>query len=74
MPEVSPAILRWARETAGLTLDDAAERLDLREARGVSGSDRLAALEAGQNAPSRPLLLKMAKQYRRSLLAFYLPA
>lgn len=74
MPEVSPAILRWARETAGLTLDDAAEKLDLREARGVSGGDRLAALEAGDNAPSRPLLLKMAKQYRRSLLTFYLPA
>jgi Zn-dependent peptidase ImmA (M78 family)/transcriptional regulator with XRE-family HTH domain len=65
-------ILRWARETAGLSLEEAAEKLDLGEARGVPGVDRLAAYEAGEHEPSRPLLLRLAKQYRRPLLAFYL--
>ncbi|WP_085026294.1 XRE family transcriptional regulator [Ensifer aridi] len=72
MPKVNPSILRWARETAGLTLEDAAEKVGLGEARGVAGSDRLAMLEAGDSEPTRPMLLKMAAQYRRPLLTFYL--
>lgn len=72
MPNVNPEILRWARETAGLTLEDAAEKLNLGEARGVSGNERLAAYEAGEAVPSRPLLVRMSKQYRRPLLAFYM--
>ena len=72
MPKVNPAILRWARETAGLDEAEAAERLKIRDARGVSAVDRVRALEAGMDTPSRPLLVKMAKQYRRPLLTFYL--
>jgi Zn-dependent peptidase ImmA (M78 family) len=72
MPTVNPDILKWARETAGLTLEDAAQRLDLSEARGVSAEQRLAGYEAGEREPSRPLLLRMAKQYRRPLLTFYM--
>ncbi|MBB3302279.1 Zn-dependent peptidase ImmA (M78 family)/transcriptional regulator with XRE-family HTH domain [Rhizobium sp. BK077] len=72
MPKVNPSILRWARETAGLNLEDAAEKVGLGEARGVAGSDRLAMLEAGDSEPTRPMLLKMAAQYRRPLLTFYL--
>lgn len=72
MPKVNPSILRWARETAGLNLEDAAEKVGLVEARGVAGSDRLAMLEAGDSEPTRPMLLKMAAQYRRPLLTFYL--
>ncbi len=72
MPRVNHKILTWARETAGLSLAAAAQKLDLREARGVGPADRLAALEAGKVAPSRPLILKMAKHYRRPLLTFYL--
>ncbi len=73
MPRVNPDILRWARETAGFDIDEAARKLGLREARGVGPRDRLRALETGEAEPTRPLLLKMAKQYRRPLLAFYLP-
>lgn len=72
MPGVNPVILKWARETAGLTLQDAAEKLAIGEARGVPGDERLAAYEAGEREPSRPLLLRMAKQYRRPLLTFYM--
>lgn len=72
MPEVNPDILRWARETAALTLDEAARKIKLGDARGVSGPDRLAGLEAGTAAPSRSLLKRMSKQYRRPLITFYL--
>lgn len=74
MPRVNPDIIRWARETAGLTLDEATKKLDLRQARDVSAVDRLAALESGDEEPTRPLLKKMAKQYRRPLLTFYMTA
>ena len=70
--EVNPQILSWARRTAGLTREEAARKLGIRDARGVEAANRLAALEAGENEPTRPLLIKMAKQYRRPLLTFYL--
>ena len=46
-------------------MEDAAHALS-------STPTRIAAVEAGEEQPSRPLLLKMSKQYRRSLLTFYL--
>ena len=72
MADVNPAILKWARETAGLNLEAAARRIVLNTARGVSGSDRLAALEAGEGTPSPALLKRMAQQYHRPLLTFYM--
>jgi len=74
MPRVNPQIMRWARETAGLTLEEAAGKLDLHEAHSVSAVDRLAALEAGDAEPTRSLLVRMAKRYRRPLLTFYMTA
>ena len=72
MTEMNPEILTWARQTAGLTREEAVRKLGIRDVRGVAAVDRLAALEAGENEPTRPLLIKMAKQYRRPLLTFYL--
>jgi len=72
MPSVNPDILRWARETAGLSIEDAAAKLDISDARGATAADRLAAYEGGEREPSRPLLVRMAKQYRRPLLVFYM--
>ena len=72
MPRVNPAILAWARETAGLSLESAARKLAIRDARGVPGANRLAQIESGAVEPTRPLLVRMAKQYRRPLLTFYL--
>lgn len=74
MPAVNPAILIWARTTAGLTLRDAVAKVGIRDAGGVPAIDRLAALERGEGEPTRPTLVKMAQQYRRPLLAFYLNA
>jgi Zn-dependent peptidase ImmA (M78 family) len=67
MPALNPDILRWARETAGMSLEEAAGALQVKP-------ERLAALEAGTVDPSRSVLLRMSKQYRRSLLTFYLSA
>lgn len=47
-------------------MDSAAEALHIK-------TDSLKAVEGGETPPSRPLLLRMAKIYRRSLLTFYLP-
>ena len=72
MPQVNPDILLWARETAGLTPEEAVRKLGLNDARGVAAIDRLSNLESGEVPPTRAMLSKMAKQYRRPLLTFYL--
>lgn len=72
MSAIQPKILTWARETAGLSLDDATRALGLTDARGRTGGQRLEAMELGEDEPTRPVLLKMAKTYRRPLLVFYL--
>lgn len=71
---VNPEILVWARETAGLGHEGAVKKLGIRDAYGVAAVDRLHALEIGENKPTRAMLVKMAKQYRRPLLTFYLSA
>ena len=72
MPNVNPDILRWARETAGLSPEVAAKKLGINDARGIDAAARLLALESGEVAPTRPMLAKMAKHYRRPLLVFYM--
>lgn len=73
MPKVNPAILVWARETAGLPLADAARKLGYKDSRRATAASKLAALENGAAEPTRPQLARMAQHYRRPLLAFYLP-
>ena len=72
VPRVNPAILVWARETAGLSLDEAAARLPIGPAKGATPAERLATIESGEVAPTRALLREMAVRYRRPLIAFYL--
>lgn len=71
---VNPLILSWARTTAGLSLDQAARRLKIASARGQTPLQRLEALESGTTQPTRALLVRMARAYRRPLLVFYLQA
>ena len=66
MPKVNPHILIWARMTAGLSEEEAAKKL------GLSGPDRLKALETGERDPSRRQLLNISEKYRRPLLTFYM--
>src|ERR1039458_6458187 len=72
MSAIQPRILTWARETAGLSVEDAAHTLGLASARGKTGLQRLESMELGEEEPSRPLIVRMAKVYRRPLLVFYL--
>jgi Zn-dependent peptidase ImmA (M78 family) len=51
-----------------MSLEEAAKALS------ISNPERLANLEAGTEEPPRSVLLRMAKQYHRSLLTFYLAA
>ena len=72
MSAIQPRILTWARETAGLSVEDAAHTLGLTSARGKTGLQRLESMELGEEEPSRPLIGRMARVYRRALLVFYL--
>ncbi len=72
MPKVNPRIMVWARETAGLSEADAAQKIGLRAAHEVDAIARLARLEDGSDEPTRVTLREMARVYRRPLLTFYL--
>jgi transcriptional regulator with XRE-family HTH domain len=65
MAGFNPEIFKWARESAGLDVGEAAKALHIKQ-------ESLEGVEAGIE-PSRPLLLRMTQVYRRSLLTFYLP-
>ena len=71
--QINPKMLLWARETAGLSVEEAADKLGLKDTAKARGIDKLRALEAGERTPSRTQLLKAAAAYRRPLIAFYLP-
>ena len=72
MPSVNSEIVVWARETAGLTKEEAAGKLGLTDSRVSSAVDKLTAIEHGDKEPTRPQLIRMADHYRRPLLTFYL--
>jgi Zn-dependent peptidase ImmA (M78 family) len=64
---VKPELLRWGRETAGLTIEAAAKKIDTKPG-------RLLSWESGETRPTIPQLRKMAEVYKRPLAIFYLPA
>ena len=68
---ISPSILTWARETAGLSREDAAIRLGLSSSTRSTAIDKLDALERGDAKPTRVQLLKIAATYKRPLTTFY---
>jgi Zn-dependent peptidase ImmA (M78 family) len=72
MTVVNPDILIWARESAGLSPEAAVKKLGLNPTKAMSSLERLDAMESGIVEPTRPMLLKMAQQYRRPLVVFYM--
>jgi Zn-dependent peptidase ImmA (M78 family) len=64
---INPALVTWARETAGFKAAEAAKRLKVDE-------ERLAAWEdpANDESPSIPQLRKLAALFKRPLAVFYL--
>jgi Zn-dependent peptidase ImmA (M78 family)/transcriptional regulator with XRE-family HTH domain len=69
---INHEILVWARESAGLSLEDAANRLGLSSSETNSAAETLEEFEAGENFPTRIQLAKLAAVYRRPLITFYM--
>ena len=69
---INPGILAWARESASLSLEDAAERLGIKESATQSAAEKLGQMERGERFPTRNQLAKLASVYRRPLLTFYM--
>jgi len=69
---LNPHILIWAREAAGLSVDEAAHALGFKNTQERTAAERLQAMELGTEEPSRSVLLNMSRVYHRSLLVFYL--
>ena len=69
---VNPDILRWARENAALTIDEAARKLNLRDSKARTANEKLQLLERGDVEPTQAQLYRMAKAYFQPLLVFYL--
>jgi Zn-dependent peptidase ImmA (M78 family)/transcriptional regulator with XRE-family HTH domain len=63
---VTPDVLRWARETVGVTLSDAAARAGVSE-------ERVQAWESGEAEPTLAKLRALARLYQRPLSVFFLP-
>ena len=53
---INPDILKWARETAGLSLAEAAEKLGLKDTAKATAVEKLHKLETGERRP-RPNFL-----------------
>ncbi|MBI2934009.1 MAG: ImmA/IrrE family metallo-endopeptidase [Chloroflexi bacterium] len=72
---INPRILRWAREQASFSPEQAADRAGIRElkAKGLTGGERLATWESGKDSPTLNDLEAIARAYRRPLLTFFLP-
>lgn len=70
---INPAVLEWARNTAGLSLEDAAHKIGLSSGAQATGAERLEGIERGERPPTAAQLAKMAAAYHRPLLSFYMP-
>ncbi|WP_162915041.1 ImmA/IrrE family metallo-endopeptidase [Desertibaculum subflavum] len=68
LPGVQPALLKWARETAHLSLEEVAARLK-------KAVEEIDAWETGADAPSYAQLERLAYDlYKRPLAIFFLPS
>lgn len=63
---INPALLTWARTTAGYDLTEAADKAKL-------DAEVLASWESGEDQPSIAQLRKLAGLYKRPLAVLYLP-
>lgn len=72
MVAVNPKILSWARETAALSLEEAARKLGFRDSKRRTAAEKLAHLECGLEHPTSSQLARMSKAYYQPPLVFYL--
>ena len=64
---VKPALLKWARDRAGLQLPDAAQKAALQ-------TRTLESWERGDDRPTIPQLRKLGEVYKRPIAVFFLPS
>jgi Zn-dependent peptidase ImmA (M78 family)/transcriptional regulator with XRE-family HTH domain len=69
---INPDILVWARESAGLSVEDAAHRLGITSSETTSAAEKLEEFESGERFPTRNQLTKFSSVYRRPLITFYM--
>jgi Zn-dependent peptidase ImmA (M78 family) len=67
LAKINPQLLIWARRSAGLSIDVAARKVPVTEA-------RLRGWEAGTDQPTIAQLRKLGTAYKRPLVVFFLPA
>lgn len=63
---ITPKVIKWARESAGFNLEDAAKKI------GKSVED-IKAWELNEKKPTIPQARKISKVYKRPLAVFFLP-
>ena len=67
---INPEVVRWARETAGLSIDDVVARIDRKRV----NADTVAGWEDGSKSPTYPQLERLAYEiYKRPLAIFFFP-
>ena len=69
---INPSMLAWARQTAGLSEEQAARSVGLTTSRNSTAVDKLLALESGNTRPTRSQLMRFADVYHRPPTIFYL--
>lgn len=72
MSIINHAMLSWARDSVGLTIEDAAKKLQLKDSVKTTAAQKLKTYEDGEKSPSRAMLVKFSSTYRMPLLTFYL--
>lgn len=67
----NPKMLRWARDDAGLSLEEAARRLQLRQSKLGTPSERLGQYERGDQPVPSTLVHRMCRVYRQPFVNFF---
>jgi len=72
---INSKVLRWAREQANYTLQEAATKAKINELKraGIAPWERIERWESGADKPTVSQLKQLARAYRRPLLTFFLP-
>jgi Zn-dependent peptidase ImmA (M78 family)/transcriptional regulator with XRE-family HTH domain len=71
--QINPRLMAWARETAGLSLEEAAAKLGLKDTTKTTAAEKLLQVETGARPVSQGTRQTAASVYRRPLVSFYLP-
>lgn len=68
--KITPNVLIWARETAGMSQEDVADKLKVKSV----STETIAEWESGNGAPTYPQLERVAKMLRRPVAVFFFPS